>query len=172
MVHVGAYDSGVVQYKDEREVSPEKVDDLLMDLFDVSNYKSPIEVFVTDIQNQIEKQYDDEIYKAVVSIGVNVDKEELIRALKYDRQQYVAGLKAGMAAAKPEWIPVTERLPNLWETVIVCDTREQYVGACMYYGNNDWLHDDKLWDTSEITHWMPLPEPPNCGADMRGEEDV
>lgn len=71
-----------------------------------------------------------------------------------------------------KWIPVTERLPNLWETVIVCDTREQYVGACMYYGNDDWLHDDKLWDTSEITHWMPLPEPPNCGADMRGEEDV
>ena len=59
-----------------------------------------------------------------------------------------------------KWIPVTERLPELWQTVIVCDTREQYVGACMYYGNDDWLHDDKLWDTSEITHWMPLPEPP------------
>ena len=59
-----------------------------------------------------------------------------------------------------KWIPVTERLPELWQTVIVCDTREQYVGACMYYGNDDWLHDDKLWDTSEITHWMPLPKPP------------
>ncbi len=74
---------------------------------------------------------------------------------------YSAGYEAGRrSVGVQKWIPVTERLPNLWETVIVCDTREQYVGACMYYGNDDWLHDDKLWDTSEITHWMPLPEPP------------
>ena len=59
-----------------------------------------------------------------------------------------------------KWIPVSERLPGLYENVLVCDVREQYVGAWMYYGNGDWLHDDALWDTEDITHWMPLPEPP------------
>ena len=61
-------------------------------------YKSPIEMFMSDIQHQIEKQKDDEIYKAVVSVGINVDKEELLRALRYDRQQYEQGFLAGKAA--------------------------------------------------------------------------
>lgn len=78
-------------------------------------------------------------------------------------QAFKNGYEKGYEAGKPKWIPVSERLPNLHETVIVCDVREQYVGAWMYYGNDDWLHDDKLFDTEEITHWMPLPEPPKEG---------
>ena len=101
MVHVGANYSGAAQYKDERAVSPEKASNLPTDLFDSVNYKSPIDVFVTDILHQIESQKDDEIYKAVVSVGINVDKEELLLALRYDRKQYEAGFLAGMAAAKP-----------------------------------------------------------------------
>lgn len=42
-------------------------------------YKSPIEVFITDIQHQIVKQRDDEIYQAVASVGINVDKDELLQ---------------------------------------------------------------------------------------------
>ena len=76
---------------------------------------------------------------------------------------YKHGYEKGYEAGKPKWIPVSERLPNLYETVIVCDVREQYVGAWMYYGNGDWLHDDKLFGAEEITHWMPLPEPPKEG---------
>ena len=58
-------------------------------------YKSPIDVLLADIQHQIAKQQDDEIYKAVVSVGINVDKEELIRALRYDREQYEKGYADG-----------------------------------------------------------------------------
>ena len=62
-------------------------------------YRSPIDMMMTDIRHQIEKQQDEEIYKAVVSVGINVDKEELIRALRYDRQQYEKGFLDGQAAA-------------------------------------------------------------------------
>ena len=62
-------------------------------------YKSPIEVLVADIQHQIAKQQDEETYKAVVSVGINVDKEELIRALAYDRHQYMKGHIDGVAEA-------------------------------------------------------------------------
>ena len=62
-------------------------------------YKSPIELLVTDIQNQIVKQQDEEIYKAVLHYVPNVDKEELIRALNYDRQQYQKGYLDGKADA-------------------------------------------------------------------------
>lgn len=54
-------------------------------------YKSPIEIFTTDIQTQIMKQQEEEIYKAIVNVGINVDKDELIRALQYDRGQYTKG---------------------------------------------------------------------------------
>ena len=107
-------------------------------------------------------------YKHGYEKGYEAAKKEAeseILILKQKRANIFEVLDAyerGFANAS-KWIPVSERLPELWQTVIVCDTREQYVGACMYYGNDDWVHDDKLWDTSEITHWMPLPEPPKEG---------
>jgi hypothetical protein len=53
------------------------------------SYQSPIEVIQTQMRNQIEG----EIYKAVMNVGVNVDKEELLKALQYDRGQYQKGYK-------------------------------------------------------------------------------
>jgi hypothetical protein len=53
-------------------------------------YKSPIEIIV----GQAISEFEDGVYKAVQDYGVNVDKEELIRALQYDRGQFEAGYKA------------------------------------------------------------------------------
>lgn len=39
--------------------------------------------------------YEDGVMKAIAEVGVDVDKEELIRALKYDRQQYQKGYDKG-----------------------------------------------------------------------------
>lgn len=50
-------------------------------------YKSPIEI----IYSSIEAQMENEIYKEVLKYGINVDKDELIKALKYDRNQYQKG---------------------------------------------------------------------------------
>lgn len=65
-------------------------------------YKSPIDMLVADIQHQIAQQQDEKVYKAVVSVGINVDKEELLRALKYDRDQYNRGHLDGYADAMAE----------------------------------------------------------------------
>lgn len=54
-------------------------------------YRSPVEVLTTDIKYQIDKGIDEEIYKAVVSVGIIVDKEELLLALRQDRGQYEKG---------------------------------------------------------------------------------
>jgi len=51
------------------------------------SYQSPIEIFQTQMQSQIVG----EIYKAVMKVGVNVDKDELLKALQYDRDQYQKG---------------------------------------------------------------------------------
>lgn len=54
-------------------------------------YKSPIEIITGNIQTQI----DDAIYSAVQNVGINVDREELLKALEYDRGQYDKGWEEG-----------------------------------------------------------------------------
>ena len=62
-------------------------------------YKSPIELMVTNIYDQIQKEQDEHIYKAVLQYVPNVDRVELIRALQYDRNQYEKGYMDGKADA-------------------------------------------------------------------------
>lgn len=63
-------------------------------------YKSPIDI----IYGQMETQMEGTIMRAVQKVDVNVDKDELIRALKYDRDQYNEGYDAGMADAVAELV--------------------------------------------------------------------
>lgn len=54
-------------------------------------YESPIESIKTEIQIQFE----DDCIKAIQSCGFNVNKEELAKALIYDRKQYEKGYSDG-----------------------------------------------------------------------------
>lgn len=51
------------------------------------SYKSTIELITSQTCSSIE----DAIYKSVLNVGINVDKEELLKALEYDRGQYQKG---------------------------------------------------------------------------------
>jgi hypothetical protein len=55
-------------------------------------YQSPIEMIFDDLKMQQE----DHIMKAIINAKVNVDKDELIRALQYDRDQYEKGRSDGI----------------------------------------------------------------------------
>ena len=59
-------------------------------------YKSPIEICVRHMQNEIDSVVENEVYKTILDVGVYVDKEELIRALQYDREQYAKGYRDGI----------------------------------------------------------------------------
>ena len=59
-------------------------------------YKSPIDI----IHGELELKFEDEICKAVRNIGIVVDKDELIKALKYDRDQYDKGYKDALATVE------------------------------------------------------------------------
>ena len=54
-----------------------------------------------------------------------------------------------------EWIPVTERLPEQGQEVIVYDGGVLKPKVFAYHF---WNKDFDSW--TRITHWMPLPEPP------------
>lgn len=58
-------------------------------------YKSPIEI----IQQQAQMKMENDIYRAVLSYDINVDKDELVKALQYDRDQYDEGYADGRSDA-------------------------------------------------------------------------
>ena len=61
-------------------------------------YKSPIKVFT----DELSLYYDNNIVEAVQRYDINVDKDELLKALRYDRQQYDKGFADGKIAAIDE----------------------------------------------------------------------
>ena len=119
-------------------------------------YQSPIELLFTDIRHQIIEQQEEQIYQAVIHFVPNVNRDELLRALKYDRGQYDKGYADGVADATPKWIPVTERLPEDASTVLAIDN-DGTISSAYYVGR--W-HSGGDLDEDAVTHWMPLPEPP------------
>ena len=58
-------------------------------------YESPINIISQDIGMQIVKQLEHTVVEAIRKCDVVVDKDELIKALNYDRNQYSKGYKDG-----------------------------------------------------------------------------
>lgn len=58
-------------------------------------YTSPIEKIYGELQTQIVQEDEKMVMKAIREVGVNVDKETLIKALQYDRNQYTKGYEDG-----------------------------------------------------------------------------
>jgi uncharacterized lipoprotein YddW (UPF0748 family) len=60
-------------------------------------YESPITVYtqLDDILEEAHKKTEDYVYNYIFKIGVDVNKEELEKALQYDRHQYSKGYKDG-----------------------------------------------------------------------------
>lgn len=60
-------------------------------------YRSPIEIM--QLSDAFYRQQEDvqnkAVYSTVLKYGINVDKEELLKALKYDRGQYKKGYDDG-----------------------------------------------------------------------------
>ena len=89
-------------------------------------YKSPIEV----IYGQVKTQMEGDIFKAVQNYDINVDKDELIKALAYDRNQYDKGYTAGHRDA--------------FDTIVRCKD-------CAYWQDNNggYPHEECRWGEGE-----------------------
>lgn len=60
------------------------------------------------------------------------------------------------------WIPVTERLPEEFISVVVSIPSEHSLPIVKeaYLANGCWVTKMAIFSSNDITHWMPLPEPP------------
>lgn len=117
-------------------------------------YKSPIEAIYGEVKNAFENG----VLTAVQNCDIHVDKNELIRALQYDREQYEKGYADGVA--RERWTPCSEKMPMGKTEVLVCD-KDGFLSIAEYA-----LIDGEIWwrETTEYRHieggaiaWMPLP---------------
>lgn len=122
------------------------------------DYESPVTVQMVQIQKiaqQIEAQRENEItLKISEQIGVNVDKDELKRALAYDRDQYRRGYEDGWRARSeviPKWVPVSEKLPDVSQRYLVYTKYDEVM--------TDFFMGDAFMQGEDIIAWMSLPEP-------------
>ena len=74
-------------------------------------YESPINIFERNICNKLTKEKENLVVAAVQEVGVTVDKEELEKALRYDRQQYEKGYADAKQAAIDALMEILDR-PN------------------------------------------------------------
>ena len=73
------------------------------------DYQSPIKMIATEMQTK----YENDCVSVCQSYGFNVDREELKKALEYDRGQYDKGFKDGYNQALLEQKQLRESIMKL-----------------------------------------------------------
>lgn len=129
-------------------------------------YESPINLKYSEpIYKEVTNHLNETIYQAVASVGVDVNREELIKALAYDRRQY----EKGYADGKKEyaWLPVVLTQPKRegkYFVLVDCGGEldidilswDSAHGWC-YWGDCDTEAVD--WNDA-VLYWMETPEKP------------
>lgn len=82
-------------------------------------YESPVHLILQDVECQIDQEIEQTIITVVRKFDVSVDKGEIIKALRYDRNQYSKGYKDG----------VNDTLDKLREEIIDTGAYEQEVNG-------------------------------------------
>ena len=63
-------------------------------------YVSPISIHIERYKEQLMAEVQDQVVEAVARVGITVDKEELIKALAYDREQFDRGFSLAWIKAR------------------------------------------------------------------------
>ena len=107
----------------------------------------------------------DKYHYAAHDIGYR-DMERKVKALEADyvisnRELLILQQRIAELEAAQRWIPVGERLPDNWESVLTIDISKSTQDVVSAFYNPE----TSLWSTHFscdlwVTHWMPLPESP------------
>jgi hypothetical protein len=146
---IGRYDR--IRYNLLNSDDKAEVDVAFDALHDARGFQPIVHLFSSQVQTSVEG----EVYRAVQRIGIEVDKERLLQALQDARRFWHEGYAAGRREP-PEWVSVDDALPADNEKVL-CFTRSGNICVAR------WSKRQEKFITSgnvNVTHWMPLPKPP------------
>lgn len=106
---------------------------------ELNGYSPPVSLNLNDLQYDI----GDAVVRAIAKAGIQVNQEELLKALKYDRGQYKAGYDAGFADGFVETLHIVRcRDCKNWKpygskaTRKVGDPLERYGGCEIWHGGH------------------------------------
>ena len=132
------------------------------DNINFAGYESPIQRIIEDAHNRIIKEEEHQIMMRVSqAVGCEIDKEELLKALLYDRGQYAKGYAAGLNADR--WISVEDRLPEetgryLAYIINADDNKLRYAMTAYFYSKlKEWAPDDEC-ASDNVVAWQELPK--------------
>ena len=97
---------------------------------------TPLGIAIEEVRDSINGQIIESVLKATRSVNVTVDKEELLRALRYDRDQYKKGYDDAMAEIVhckdcKHWMPYDWMFSEVWQSKNIADYPEDEIG-CNY----------------------------------------
>lgn len=75
-----------------------------------------------------------------------------------DRISDLEKIEDELSKIKTDWIKVEDKLPNLSTFVIAYKKNGKVLG--LYYSADKEFYYSQVDQTNQVTHWMPLPEPP------------
>ena len=86
---------------------------------------------MSQFQEMIIQQQDEQTLQAIQKVGIKVDKDELVKALAYDRGQYEKGYADGIMAFAEGLITQAKSLDNIQLVFVkqIIDLAKEMVGA-------------------------------------------
>lgn len=83
---------------------------------------------------------------------LNTRRTTLEMALAYLKEHF----------AEPKWIPVTEQMPQEYVSVLICVPTDAPLPQVKeaYFAKGCWWSRMWIYKGKDVTHWMPMPEPP------------
>lgn len=99
-------------------------------------YKPPIEIVMKEVFQKMNEDFENSVLKAVQKVGINVDKEELLKALIYDRRQYDKGYEDAMNEIKH---PQPLKFEDLKEGMWIYDAPYEEIVRIKEIESNEWI---------------------------------
>ena len=86
---------------------------------------------MSQFQEMIIQQQDEQTLQAIQKVGIKVDKDELVKALAYDRGQYEKGYADGIMAFAEGLITQAKSLDNIQLVFVkqIIDLAKEMVGT-------------------------------------------
>ena len=140
-------------------------------------YESPITNYISEIYDKQMVERENFILTTVSEkIGVDVNREELIKALKYDRHQYEKGYADAKAEYAPKWTRVEDGLPETDGEYLLFGKMVEDEDDNVFIGEYDVLAEEFGWweqrfdketlgvlgselrEYASVIAWMPIPK--------------